>query len=294
MGIRHALPLINYPNGKPYLPPACYTMSHVEKYSFLQLLKYLKVPDGYSSNISKGGLCAKVLDPGELDKIEYQLVQTLCELEQISLPSFFTVMVHSTIHLIYEVKLGGTVHYIWMYSIERYLMQLKSYVRNKTQLEGPIAEGYIKEECLNFCSRYFKGVETPFNHPLRNDENVFEKEMYMFNSSGRKLGKVEILELDGKCLAQAHRYVLLNHSKIQPQKFNIPQGEKVDKVLSTMLSAKRKTVKYRLKKGLYQQATNKLNEANGINGLDAQEKKYTDDELLAALVLVPMNGSLTP
>nr|GFC00672.1 hypothetical protein [Tanacetum cinerariifolium] len=78
------------------------------------------------------------------------------------------------------------------------------------------------------------------------------------------------------------------------QKFNIPQGEKVDKVLSTMLSAKRKTVKYRLKKGLYQQATNKLNEANGINGLDAQEKKYTDDELLAALVLVPMNGSLTP
>ncbi|GJZ34060.1 hypothetical protein Tco_0579496 [Tanacetum coccineum] len=40
--------------------------------------------------------------------------------------------------------------------------------------------------------------------------------MYIFNSSGRKLGKVEILELDGKYLAQAHRYVLLNHSKIQP------------------------------------------------------------------------------
>ncbi|GKC11764.1 ribose 5-phosphate isomerase A [Tanacetum coccineum] len=63
-------------------------------------------------------------------------------------------------------------------------------------------------------------------------------------------------------------------------------GEKVDKVLSAMLSVKRRTIKYRLKKGLYQQAANKLNEANGINGLDAQEKKYTDDELLAALDLL--------
>ncbi|PWA55429.1 hypothetical protein CTI12_AA427520 [Artemisia annua] len=40
--------------------------------------------------------------------------------------------------------------------------------------------------------------------------------MCLFNSCGHKLGKVEILELDGKSLAQAHCYVLLNHSKIQP------------------------------------------------------------------------------
>ena len=103
-----------------------------------------------------------------------------------------------------------------IFLIERYLMRLKSYVRNKAQPEGSIAEGYIKEECLTFCSRYFEGVETPFNRPHRNDENVVGKEMYMFNSGGRKLGKVEILEVDGKSLAQAHRYVLLNHSKIQP------------------------------------------------------------------------------
>ncbi|GKD85782.1 hypothetical protein Tco_1356936, partial [Tanacetum coccineum] len=59
-------------------------------------------------------------------------------------------------------------------------------------------------------------VETPFNRPIRNDENVVKKEMYIFNSSRRKLGKVEILELDGKSLAQAHRYAFLNHSKIKP------------------------------------------------------------------------------
>nr|GEU94081.1 hypothetical protein [Tanacetum cinerariifolium] len=54
MGIRHDLHLINRPNEKPYLPPACYTMSPVEKSNFLQLLKDLKVPDGYSSNILRG------------------------------------------------------------------------------------------------------------------------------------------------------------------------------------------------------------------------------------------------
>nr|GEU97721.1 tetratricopeptide-like helical domain, DYW domain protein [Tanacetum cinerariifolium] len=70
------------------------------------------------------------------------------------------------------------------------------------------------------------------------------------------------------------------------RRFCIPQGESVDKVLSAMFSVKRRTVKYRLKHGLYQQAANKLNEANGINGLDAQEKNYTDDELLAALDLL--------
>nr|GFB72370.1 transposon, En/Spm-like protein [Tanacetum cinerariifolium] len=31
IGIRRNLHLINRPNGKPYLPPACYTMSPVEK-----------------------------------------------------------------------------------------------------------------------------------------------------------------------------------------------------------------------------------------------------------------------
>ena len=65
------------------------------------------------------GLCAKVLDPSELEKMEYQVVWTLCELEQLFPPSFFTIMVHLTIHLISEAKLGGPVHYRWMYPIER-------------------------------------------------------------------------------------------------------------------------------------------------------------------------------
>nr|GEY30394.1 hypothetical protein [Tanacetum cinerariifolium] len=104
---------------------------------------------------------------------------------------------------------------------ERFLMRLKSYVHNKAQPEGLIAEGYIKEECLTFCARYFKGVETFINRPRRNDGIIPTKEMYMFNSGGRKLGKVEIVELDGTLFAQAHRYVLLSHPKIQTLQLSV-------------------------------------------------------------------------
>nr|GEU37888.1 RNA-directed DNA polymerase [Tanacetum cinerariifolium] len=102
--------------------------------------------------------------------------------------------------------------------VEKFSWWLKqqSYVRNKAQPEGSIAEGYIKEECLTFCARYFEDVETFMNCPRRNDGIIRTKEMYMLNSGGRKLGKVEIVKLDGTLFAQAHCYVLLNHPKIQP------------------------------------------------------------------------------
>ncbi|OAY70057.1 hypothetical protein ACMD2_27223, partial [Ananas comosus] len=45
-----------------------------------------------------------------------------------------------------EAKLGGPIHYRWMYPIERYLVWLKSYVRNRAQPEGSNAEGHIAEE----------------------------------------------------------------------------------------------------------------------------------------------------
>ncbi|GJU54348.1 S-adenosyl-L-methionine-dependent methyltransferases superfamily protein [Tanacetum coccineum] len=35
---------------------------------------------------------------------------------------------------------------------------------------GSIAEGYVAEEALTFCSRYLKDVETRFNRPGRNDD----------------------------------------------------------------------------------------------------------------------------
>ena len=57
LGIRNELHPEELPNGKFLLPPACYTMSNREKEQMLNVLKGIKVPDSYSSKISR---CVKL------------------------------------------------------------------------------------------------------------------------------------------------------------------------------------------------------------------------------------------
>ena len=113
-------------------------------------------------------LCAKVLKVEDLEQLQSRAAITLCQLEKIFPPSFFTVMVHLVIHLPMEAMLAGPVQARWMYPIERLFSQLKFYVRNKAQPEGSIAEGYLAEESSTFFSRYLEGVETKLNRPVRN------------------------------------------------------------------------------------------------------------------------------
>jgi len=75
----------------------------------------------------------------------------------------FMVMVHLIRHLVEDANLGGPVQYRWTYPIERYLGEMKSYVRNKAQPEGSIDEGYMAKESLTFCSRYLNEIEIVFN-----------------------------------------------------------------------------------------------------------------------------------
>ncbi|KAK1415823.1 hypothetical protein QVD17_31611 [Tagetes erecta] len=161
-------------------------------------------------------LCSKVLNPNDLVRMENEIGKILCDLERIFPPSFFDVMVHLSVHLASEAKLGGTVHYRWMYPIERYLATLKSYVRNRSKPEGSIAEGYLAEECLSFCSLYLSSdVETIHNKTSRNyDDGGYDDILPIFSMSGRPIGAtmVEILDLD--ILAKAHSYVLFNCSEI--------------------------------------------------------------------------------
>ena len=82
----------------------------------------------------------------------------------------------------------------------RYLSCLKSYVRYRAASEGCIAEGYKVEECLTFCSRYMKGVETIFNRPTRMMEE--------------STGAVSSVTLNNREFTQAHRYVLFNSENI--------------------------------------------------------------------------------
>ncbi|WVZ03365.1 hypothetical protein V8G54_024171 [Vigna mungo] len=83
-------------------------------------------------------LCSKSLNLEDLDMLQNCIVVTLCHLKMLLPPSFFTVMVHLTVHLVEEAKLGG----------------------NKAQPEGSIAEGYLTKESITFCSRYIEDIET--------------------------------------------------------------------------------------------------------------------------------------
>ena len=92
-------------------------------------------------------------------------------------------------------------------------MRLKDYMRNRAYPEGSIAEGYIANECLTFCSRYLQSVETIFSRLQRHNDFVENAELYKFSTAEKFLERVESIVLDQKFLAQAYRYVLL-HSDI--------------------------------------------------------------------------------
>ncbi|XP_025628517.1 uncharacterized protein [Arachis hypogaea] len=156
-------------------------------------------------------ICSKSIDPQQLSLLQDHVVHILCRMEMIFPPSFFTVMVHLMVHLVEEVQLGGPVQYRWMYPIERYLCRLKQYVRNRSQPEGSIVEGYLSEEILIFCSRYLDNVESRINRPMRADDRPCEHSecdsVAMFPGVGKAVGAASAIikrQLRSRTRSQSH------------------------------------------------------------------------------------------
>ncbi|XP_057416131.1 uncharacterized protein LOC130710786 isoform X2 [Lotus japonicus] len=100
-----------------------------------------------------------------------------------------------------------------MYPIERYLGTLKSWIGNRACLEGSIAEGYLANECVTFCSCYMEGGHSRSYWSRKNESEIdysFDKEGSLFPNVGNPYGKVEAFLMDDKTWVQAHRYVLFN------------------------------------------------------------------------------------
>lgn len=64
-------------------------------------------------------LCQRVIDPEKILTLEAEVAETLCQLERFFPPSLFDIMFHLPVHLARETRLGGPVHFRWMYPFER-------------------------------------------------------------------------------------------------------------------------------------------------------------------------------
>ena len=151
-------------------------------------------------------LCQKTIDPSKLDPLQREIVHVLCLFEMKFPPSFFDSMLHLTVHLVREVQLGGPVYLRWMYGFERLMKVYKGYVRHRNRPEGCIAESYIAEEGIEFCSDYI-GKTDPVGVP---------KARYVNTQDGRTIGGGVATSAGHADLKLAHRNVLENTSIVEP------------------------------------------------------------------------------
>ncbi|GJT72324.1 hypothetical protein Tco_1031610 [Tanacetum coccineum] len=187
LGIRSGLWLSQTKKGKCSKPQAVYSFTPENKKKFCQFIKGVKLPDGFRSifnhKVADNDTNIMVLKshnfhimmqrllPYGLQQYlpdEIKVVDIMCNLELIYPPAFFDIMIHLVIHLPLEALEGGPIHPRWMFPFERFMKNLKGYVRNKAKPKGSIMEGYVAKEALTFSSHYFWDVTMKFNRPDRN------------------------------------------------------------------------------------------------------------------------------
>ncbi|XP_074351416.1 uncharacterized protein LOC141690524 [Apium graveolens] len=235
MGIRMELRPKNS-GKKEKLPMTSWNLLHKEKKIVCSSLIGMKLPDGFCLNLKgivsmdtlrlvgmKSHDChtmlhhllpialrsvlqkqvSKVIEVDKLEKMQSQLVETLCQLEKHFPPSLFDVMIHLSVHLVREVELCGPIFLRWMYPFERYMKTFKGYVRNRAHPEGCIAEAYIAEEAVECLVNF----EEPTVGLPGMDKN---KEKY------RPLSGATMIKPSIKDLHQAHLCLLQNSNELTP------------------------------------------------------------------------------
>jgi hypothetical protein len=68
----------------------------------------------------------------------------------------FDMMTYLPYHLVQEQDICGPVTTWWMYLVEKCMKTLKAYVRNMARSEVSMAEGYLKDKCIGFVTKYLQ------------------------------------------------------------------------------------------------------------------------------------------
>nr|XP_017225403.1 PREDICTED: uncharacterized protein LOC108201627 [Daucus carota subsp. sativus] len=150
-------------------------------------------------------ICSKVIEVDKLEKMQSQLVETLCQLEKYFPPSLFDIMFHLSVHLVREVELCGPIFLRWMYPFERYMKTFKGYIRNRARAEGCIAEAYVAEEAVECLVNHEEAtVGLPKNGRHRKDAFC------------RPLSGASVITPSDNDLHLAHLCVLQNTAAVGP------------------------------------------------------------------------------
>lgn len=151
-------------------------------------------------------ICARVIEKADIAPLRLYVVETMCYLEVCFPPAFFDIMEHTLVHLVDEVELCGPVGGRWMYPCERYLGTLKSFVRNKTHPEASMANGYVAEEALGFCTEYL-------NLQAHTKRHIWESNEEESMRASVVEGRGRVCNLSEAEMLRAHTYVIMNHGE---------------------------------------------------------------------------------
>lgn len=160
-------------------------------------------------------ISSKEIKVAELEKLQSELVVTLCLLEKYFPPSFFDIMVHLTVHLTREVQMCGPVFFRWMYPFERCMKVIKGHVRNRNKPGGSIAEGNIAEETIEVIYEHQQSMNDTVGIPAdRFNTSDTGEDSYHF--MGKPISKAKFPLVDKELFDKAHFYVLQNSPEVEP------------------------------------------------------------------------------
>ncbi|KAI5324685.1 hypothetical protein L3X38_033758 [Prunus dulcis] len=121
-----------YGERRTRLPPGPWNLSRAEKREVCNSFYGMKVPEGYSSNI-----------------------KNLVSLQDSRLLGLKSHDCHTLMQQLLPVAIRSVLE-----KPARYMKVLKGYVQNRTRPEGYIAERYIAEEAIEFCTQHLSDVST--------------------------------------------------------------------------------------------------------------------------------------
>jgi hypothetical protein len=149
----------------------------------------------------------KVIDCEDLSRLQLFISETQTQLEMCFPPSFFDIMEHLMIHMVNQITELGPMYFHQMWTYEWFMSILNGYMRNSSNLEGSMMEGYHTEEHIDCCIDYIK---------VKRATGLSESPHEGRLSGIGKYGMKRFIDTDYVAVEQAHSSVLQQLTIVGP------------------------------------------------------------------------------